>query len=240
MPVAFGSATSAQELSGDGVLSLTHTENGANRAAFAGVGIIATNAEQNSTGVTYGGTAMTEMTDTPVGFNTGQATYRLAGIATGAQTVTSTIVDTTPFTHFLGVISMTDVDQTTPVGTPVSATGTLSPATVTVGSVGADDLVVDNLMLGGALAAPAIGADQTQRYTESEAPNGGEGRGSTQPGTAGGVMSWTFALNPIDGWGIGAVAFKPAAAANLSVNLAGRGGLAGIGGLAGQGGGLVA
>ena len=213
MPAAFDTATSAQELSGDGVLSLTHTAGGADRAAHAGVGIIASAGQQDSTSVTYGGTSMTEMTDTPFGVNSGQATYRLAGPATGAQTVTSTITDATPFTHFLGVISLTGVDQTTPVGTPVSATGTVSPATVTVASVGADDLVVDNVMLGAALVAPVVGADQTERWSQSEALNGGEGRGSTQPGTAGGVMSWTFTTDPGDDWGIAAVAFKPVAAA---------------------------
>ena len=211
--VAFDAVTSAQELSGDGVLSLTHTATGADRAAFAGVGIIASNTEQNSTSVSYGGIGMTEMWDTPAVQNTGAAGYRLAAPATGAQTVTSTIQDATPFTHFLGLISMTGVDQTTPVGTPVSATGTDTAPTVTVASVGADDLVVDNLMVGGSLGTVTIGADQTERWSQSEGPNTGEGRGSTQLGTAGGVMSWTLGATPVDAWAIGAVAFKPVAAA---------------------------
>mgnify|MGYP001593905580 CR=1 FL=1 len=53
-----------------------------------------------------------------------------------------------------------------------------------------------------------VGADQTPRNTEPVLIYEWLGQ-STQPGTAGGVMSWTFGT--VDGWGLGAVAFKPAA-----------------------------
>jgi hypothetical protein len=78
-------------------------------------------------------------------------------------------------------------------------------------------LVVDNLhsLFGG---APGIGADQTQRYAQDVYGDAGDQqylKGSTQPGTAGGVMSWTN-----DGtaeWGIGAVAFKAVSSGGTAI-----------------------
>jgi len=208
--VAFDTSTGAQEVSGDGVLSLSHTSAGSDRAVFAGVGWNTGGGASGSTSATYGGSGMTELWDfgLAASANDQSAGYYLAGQATGAQTVTSDLETTEPLRHILFVISMTGVHQTTPVGTAVTADGTASPATVTVASVGADDLVVDDLYVSSP-AGPTIGADQTLR--EAEDVGGNHYRSSTQPGTAGGVMSWTFSTP--DFWGIGAVAFKPAAAA---------------------------
>jgi hypothetical protein len=84
-------------------------------------------------------------------------------------------------------------------------------------------MVVDSMyiLFGG---APGIGADQTQRYAEDLIGSAGDEiylKGSTQLGSAGGVMSWSN-----DGtadWGIGAVAFKPAAGdASPGSNVPGR------------------
>lgn len=202
--VAFDAVSQADETAGDGVLSVSHTSSGSNRAVFAGSSN-SFGAAHTSASMTYGGTGMTEMWD--LDFNVfGNAGYRLAGQATGVQTVTSTLDANDVADHALGVVSMTGVDQTSPVGTPASATGSSGTASVTVGSVGADDLVVDQVVWNA--STPTIGADQTQRYSV----DGGGGflitRGSTQPGTAGGVMSWTASSSD---WGIGAVAFKPAA-----------------------------
>lgn len=205
--VAFDAATSVAEFNGDGIVSLTHTSTGANRAVFAGVGGSHDVAPVTSASTTYGGTAMTEMWDLVIGDNFSGAGYRLAGQATGAQTVTNTM-DAVPNNHFLGVISMTGVDQVTPVGTPVTSTGQAASYNVTVAGVGVDDLVVDHVACG--WASVTTGADQTQRYTE------GAGfllvAGSTQLGSAGGVMSGS---DPGGGFSadfaVGAVAFKPAA-----------------------------
>lgn len=54
----------------------------------------------------------------------------------------------------------------------------------------------------------SIGADQTQRNNLDG--SWATARTSTQPGTAGGVMSWNFPHSAP--WGIGAIEFKPAAA----------------------------
>ena len=213
--VAFDAANSAEEVSGDGILSLSHTAGGTeSRAVYAGVTWQATGGTGGT--VTFGGSGMTSINNVQAfaGLDSTArvAHYRLAigGTLTGAQTVTSTR-DSAGTVHSLGVISMTGVDQTTPVGTaPTPTTGSASPATITVASIGADDMVVDT-MLALTISVTGAGADQTSRCAQDH--GGYFLRMSTQPGTAGGVMSWT--LSGSDGWGSVAVAFKPAAAGSL-------------------------
>ena len=209
--VAFDAASVVNEDGGDGVVSVSHTSTGSDRAVFAangnrwdGNGAVA------STSMTYGGTGMTEMWDFiyDVATQLAQAGYRLAGQATGAQSVVSTLAGAA-VEHSLQVISMTGVDQTTPVGTPQTATGTVGPATVTVTGVAADDMVVDNYFSGGAGDTFTVGANQTQRNTNDAGSS--VIRGSTQSGADGGVMSWILTSGDRE-YGIGAVAFKVAAA----------------------------
>jgi hypothetical protein len=209
--VAFDTATSAEETSGDGTLSLTHTASGSNRAAFAGAGVLGAGSAAHS-GVTYDGTSMVEIWDVAASSSQfGNAGYRLAGPNTGAVTVTSTATGLSFALQYLGVVTMTGVDQTTPVGTHAYATTFGSAPGVTVGSVGSDDLVVDHMFAqSGSASAPTVLTDQTGRWAQNDGIDV-HSVGSTQPGTAGGEMSWT-----VPGGGVivlhGAVAFKPAAA----------------------------
>ncbi len=206
--VTFDAVTAAQEASGDNILSLSHTSTGSNRA------VCATNGNSVSTGVastsmTYDGTGMAEQWDNaPFGTFFGHAGYSLAGQSTGAQTVTSTLASTVD-EHVLGVISMKGVDQSTPIGTPNSATGSGASATVTVTGTTSDGLVVSGMFSGwnGATA----GANETERWEEIVS-SAVTGAGNTQAGSDGGVMthdrvSTGFASD----WGIGAVEFKAAA-----------------------------
>jgi hypothetical protein len=205
MAIAVDAATDVHENSGDGVVSLTHTSTGSNRAVFAGV--CGTDVDAlTSTSCTYDGTAMTEMWDVTSGvfMNAG---YRLAGQSTGAVTVTSTIAADIPIRQGLSVVSLTGVDQTTPVGTPQSATGSTSPASLTLASVGSDDMLVDFLFLQDA-GTITIGANQTERTTEDLADSW-FAKTSTQSGADGAVMSWTFSASGVS-WAYGAVAFKAA------------------------------
>lgn len=189
--VAFDAATDAQETNGDGTLSLSHTAAGDNRAAFALGGW--TQGALASTSLTYNAVGMTELWDILQADRIGNAGYRLAGIPTGAQTVTH-VVTSTSGDQALAVVSLTGVDQTTPVGTPESASGAAATsASVTVAGVGADDLVVDAITTdNGDGVAPVVGANQTQRTTEHPAWVGSFHATSSQAGADGGVMSWTF------------------------------------------------
>ncbi len=212
--VAFDATTAAQEMSGDGVVTLSHTSTGSDRGVWAAVANASGVVPQLSTSVTYGAMGLTERADFDLGDGSFAklACYTGKGQATGAQTVTSTIAGATN-DHVLHVVSFTGVDQTTEVGAVATATGASSPATVAVGSVGADDMVVDAMWHDFTSGAPTIGADQTQRAAEDVIIC--NFRGSTQPGTAGGVMSWTLSGSSVSGigWGSAAIAFKPAGGA---------------------------
>jgi hypothetical protein len=218
--VAFDTATDVEDLTGDGTISLTHTAGGtSDRAVFAGVGSGVSSGVRHSNPPTYGGSSMTERWDVFDTMTTGlgNAGYSLAigASLTGAQTVSNTLSDTgSLYWHTLAVLSLTGVHQTTSVGTPEftaeDTADTTSPISLTVGSVGADDLVVDHLTTFSNI--PTIGADQTQRLDETEF--GIHMRVSTQPGATGGVMSWT--ATGLLGALYGAIAFKPTA---VSVSL---------------------
>jgi len=212
--VAFDAATSALEEGGDKILSLSHTASGADRAVFAASSGYGSGAGLPSTSCTYAGNAMTEMWDeqTSSASNFHNAGYQLAGagVTTGAQTVTNTLGAGTASIHFLLVMSMTGVDGTTPVGTPVLTTFKTSPWSDTVSDAAADDLIVDSLCCF-ATGTPAVGGGQTNPANLQQVDAGGTvfARASYQAGSGDDIMSWT-ATGSIDGF-LGAVAFKAAA-----------------------------
>ncbi len=210
--VAFDAVSTVEETSGDGVVSVTHTASGSNPAAAAIVGTFQTNDNAPSSGTTYNSVSMTEHWDTKiVGVaHDGNSGYTLAGIATGAQTVTNTLVSATPSDHHLTVVTVTGVDQTTPVGTASSGTGNSTSSTRSVSGVGADDLVVDGISIHNGASGITIGADQTSRASAQLGFSGVNIRVSTQPGSAGGDMSWSWTTS--EPFVHGAIAFKAAAA----------------------------
>lgn len=206
--VAYDAATSAVESFGDGVLTLSHTASGADRAAFIGVAMRSATVGAGTTSYAGGGGSVTSsFTAEDAGIQAAIYGFYKTAPATTAQTVTSDITATTPDDHFLGVITMTGVDQTTPVGTAATdpVAYDVSP-TVTVGSVAAGDMVVDLLINQG---SPTVGASQTARLSPAATSYPSYFRCSTQSGTDGGVMSWSHAGNETRA--LGAVAFKEAA-----------------------------
>lgn len=209
MAVAFDAISIVEEDSGDGVVSLTHTPVGSsNLGVFAGVGNVDGAAGTASTSVTFAGTSMTEKWDFIANTSRASAGYAWPGGATvpgGGSTVTSTLAAAT-LEHVLVVVSMTGVDQTTPVGTPATASGTTSPANAALGSINTGDLCVDFVM---AEASPTAGGSQTERVN-----HGGNTFAfyavSTMPGSSGGSPTWTFANS---NWEHGVIAFKASGAA---------------------------
>jgi len=199
--IAFDAATDAQEVSGDGVISLTHTSSGSDRAWFCGSGAWTGGLGTSCTYNGVGGTELWDINGNPY-WNAG---YYGVGQATGAQTVTFTMASAGSH-HAIGVISLTGVDQTTPVGTPATANGVTGTISVTVGSVGATDYLIDNAFSEDP-TPPTVGADQTLRNSEIMSSDTALLQ-STQSGASGGVMSWSGAALT---WYTGAVAFKEAA-----------------------------
>jgi hypothetical protein len=164
-----------------------------------------------------GGTLMTkESTTLDVGATFKTSMYRL--LAPTAQT--STLYCLWPSNQdetALGGISFTGVDQTTPVRSSASATGTGSP-TVNVTTV-ADDMVVDVMWAGeatGTSTTLAVGGSQTSRIEIEGTDLGGfEALGmshETATGTSV-TMSWTITDATTNNWGIRALPLIPAAAA---------------------------
>jgi len=138
---------------------------------------------------------------------------------TAPDVVTATVVVTMGGTCAeigANALSSYGVDQATATGTPASATGdNVGNPTVTVSGVLTGELVYDTMYVGKAISA--AGADQTLR-ANSTIVGTSTLTASTQPGSAGGVMSWTM-VDSDTGWAICAVAIKAAAAGGGAVDV---------------------
>jgi hypothetical protein len=114
-----------------------------------------------------------------------------------------------------GVVVLDGVAQSDTLGTPVTASSaSTSTSTVTVGTA-AGEWVIDVSYGWG--ATHTAGADQTPRWEEDGVLGFNLSAGSsTQPGTAGGLMTWT---GYTDGnkWVIGAVSIRPLAASGYTL-----------------------
>lgn len=218
--VAFDAASSASENNGDGVLSLSHTCSGSNRAAFMGTTNNDASTGKTTTSISYGGSGGTEMWDLSSNIVAGSGYYIVAP-ATGSQTVTATLSGTT-LDHILGVISMTGVDQSTPIGTPATATGNSTTPSATVSSPASDSLICDCMACDN-FGSNAAGANQTERWNVQGGYVGSENGGSTQSGADGGAMTWTVTGG---NWLIGAVEFKASGGSPATYNATGSEGAA--------------
>lgn len=91
-----------------------------------------------------------------------------------------------------GVYVADEVDQTTPLLTAVKSTGTGTSVSNTVASPASADVVFDSLGVDGTGHAAAVGANQTERWDIEVSAGVTTGCSSTQAGSDGGVMSWTW------------------------------------------------
>ncbi len=137
--------------------------------------------------------------------------YLVAPPSGETGTVTVTFSDTVSNGIVAGVANFKGVDQTTPLGT---ALGASSPSnnttpTVTLTGLNGDELVFDNVFLGGnPPASLTVGADQTQLTGWNSTISNTRGAASTEQATGSSVtMSWTAASNSM--WVIAAVPINP-------------------------------
>ncbi|TLY19906.1 MAG: DUF2341 domain-containing protein [Nitrospirae bacterium] len=177
----------ASTATGGGVSSLTIPSfavgAGANRLLLVGVSV--TNNNVNGTralnSVTFNGVNLLQVTTVASGDDRVWI-YRMVN----PPNVTADIVATFAGTGggVLGAVSFTGVDQTTPLGTPVTESQGDGSITVTAAD---NEWIFDVIVLeGGTLT---VGADQTQRWNLSSGSIGGA---STQPGSFDDIMSWTY------------------------------------------------
>lgn len=215
--VAYDTAGSVAEYHGDGTVSFSFTAgSGSDRAVFVAAAVDGSGAPASTLAITYGGASPTVADLWSSGFGTWLRArgnvFKDSEMGSGAKTVQAVSSLSPDGGLVVGCISVTGVDQTTPVGTPqTSGSDSGTPRSVTVtGLDSSGGLLVDAIASWG--ANPIVGANQTDR---TSATGGIDADAiyfhmSSQASSSGGDMSWSS----LSGESVlGAVEFKPAGAA---------------------------
>ena len=205
MPVVFNIATSGRNSSASATSATwSHTTTtSANRLMVVGVSMVST-ASRVVTVVYNAASFLAIGSAIPISDAAGSIEmWRLVNPATGANTVE---VKLSSGSRFVGAATtFSDVDQTAPVGTFVSATSNNSALSINVASA-VDDLVIDALGTEGRVLT--VGSGQTKRWDleSTGAGTNAQGAGSTEAGAASVTMSWTMDGNNV--WVIGGASVK--------------------------------
>ena len=201
-----------------GAASLTWSQtinSGSDRILVVDVTVKSGSATDPVASVTYGGQNLTLLGSAVLPNNESADIWYLLAPSVGTANV---VVNLTGSCHF--VASSTDyfgVNQTTPFGTLVTATGNSFTPSVTLTSA-AGQLVVDSLITqGSALSITPTGPGQTQLWSQTTGTSAGDalGGGSYQNGAASVTMSWTE--NSAQNWAIAAAPLIPAPVTTLTV-----------------------
>jgi len=184
-------ATTKASVQSAGSLTWSHTVSGSSRLLIVGVTVDDVT-QQNITGVTYAGTAMTKIGTAAAAAGTQTTLWQLVAPATGANNVVATSsISTTPT---MGVaMSFNGVDQTTPVGTPGTNTNTNGTSSVTIAST-SGNMIVDAAGISNAGGSgPTVGGSQTLQ--QSNVLTGTRNGGSTAAGAASVAMTWSWGVS---------------------------------------------
>src|SRR5437870_1100407 len=192
---------SSSQTGGTSTTTWAHTTSGTNRVLVVGVSW-ANITTRTVTSVTYAGQTMTSAGAAVNAGNAGAEIFYLVAPATGSNTVAVTLSGSAN-SLVGGAVTLTGVNQTTPLGIFASATGSSITPSVTVTS-NTGETVVDTVSLTSS-GAMTVSGGQTQQW---QAGTSGRGAGSTKPGASSVTMSWNSANLA---WAIGAVGVKPAA-----------------------------
>ncbi len=202
--------TSAAMSSSAGASSLTWSHTVASGSNGMLIVNVAVNSDVGVSSVSYGGTALTRLgtVTNPGGSLVTSEIWYLAAPAVGTANVVVTLAGSD--TLAAGATNFYGVDQTTPFGTFVSATGSGGAPTVNVTSA-AGEVVVDAAVFRARNTA-TVGAGQTQLWVQGTGTSGSDtaGAGSTEAGAATVTMSWTSSGSGTGEWATGAVALRPA------------------------------
>src|SRR5256712_786574 len=197
-------ATSAVSTDSSGLVTISFTVGtGANRLLIVG-GTVDNFA---ITGVTYGGTALTQAvadTQKPTG-----SIWYLVNPPSGTASV---VVTSTPSKGaIVGVISFTGVDQSTPIPTTATndnANGRTSPATVSITNANANSWVMD-LVGSGHIGAFTNGASTTTQWNLDSGSTNAGASSTTGPLSPSTVTNFSWTLPTPDAWVDVAVEIKP-------------------------------
>lgn len=184
--------------------TVSHTPVGTDRIVFAWLMI--ENSVSNVS-VTYGGNAMT-LVDSITTTNAAVHLYRYLNPPLSAQNCAATW--TGAATGWLEVISYSNVNQTTPLGTPAKASSNSSTTPSVTVTSSAGELVIDGVSAH--VAFTGMGSGQTGRISEATVVNV---RGSEEAGAASVVMDWT--LGSASNWASIGVSLKPSAGGSAAL-----------------------
>jgi hypothetical protein len=179
-------------------MTISHTVSGTDRLLV--VAISQGNVNSPVATITYGGTPLTALGTESAGPPRIEM-WRLLAPLVGTANVVVTFSGTPSDGAVVGIMNLTNVNQTTPFGPFVSNAGN-GTASVDVTSA-EGELVIDVIAKDNAVA-PAVGAGQTERWNNAFS-NSAYGALSTRPGAKTVTMAWWSA----DDWAIGAVSVKP-------------------------------
>ncbi len=184
-----GIAVDAVTTNGGQASSFTHshTVSGCSRLLVVSVGL---EAAQTVSSITYAGQSLTQVHRKVynVTFTPATEVWRLIAPPTGTASIIVTLAGAD--SAAIGAISYTGVDQTTPIDGVTSAHDTTQTSGVTITSA-TNDLVQD-VFVSLSPGASTVGAGQTSRWVRQMATTTHYGHGSTEPGAASVVMSWTM------------------------------------------------
>ena len=206
--VSLDNTTTGSTTSGSSLTVAHTTGSNANRLMLVGI----SSGDKSVSSVTYGGVLLT-LVGTKSSGGKGAYNiylYRLINPASGNANVVVNFSGSPSKGAVVGVTTYSGVNQTTPLGTFASATGTSTSPSVTVSSA-TGELIQDVVSLKDATLSSA-GAGQTIRWNIATSSNLKGGAGSTKSGAASTSMSWTGSQSK--SWIIGAVSIKPASNLN--------------------------
>lgn len=201
--IAFDAASSAQAGSGSS-LSWSHTCSGSDRLLVVG-----TNSGDFSAGdrvvnsITYNGVNLTKIRSDDSGNSRSEIWY-LVNPALGANTVQVNFAGGVSEMQ-AGAISLTGVDQSSPLDANNGATGSSSSPSVNVTTIADNAWVLDSLLVENTPSI-SVGAGQTSRWSEDNANS--RGRGSTEgPKTPAGSVTMSWSLGSSENWRLSAASF---------------------------------
>jgi hypothetical protein len=195
MSVAIDAVSNSPTTNSVSSKSWSHTVSGSNRLLLVMVQWNQPSNSETVSSVTYGGTALTQVGSNVIAGGSGldrcTALFRLIAPTTGTATVVVTM--STSLTFLASAVSFTGVDQTTPLGTPSTATTTTAATLQTTTSSAASNLVFSaaTVRTTGSLTVPS-----TSEWNVLIGTNNRYG-GSVQSGAASvtSTYSWTGADN---------------------------------------------
>lgn len=181
-------AVSSTTCDGCSSITISHTCSGADRLILVCVSYDPDDFE-TITGVTYNGVSLSSQIQVNEGDDAHAEIFTLVAPATGANDAVVTFSAALRRQAVVGVISLTGVDQSTPVTATASGNGLAGSSSINVASA-TDELVID-CIAGEQTTSFTAGAGQTERWNLNDS-SFTYGAGSTEPGATTTTMSWTF------------------------------------------------